>query len=100
MAKPAGVVAMAMRNYNEVQVFQVDIQRSGIGRKDFGIIAGIKQNLLACIFDQDRESPILLQFFRISESVVKDSCPAVCVSGTDAAQTQQQAAKQGKVVRC
>ena len=99
MAKAASVVAMAMGNYDEVQVFQVDIQRSGIRSKNFGVIAGIKQNLFARIFDQDRETPILLEFFRISESVVKDRCPAMCMGGTDASQAHQQTAKQAKAIR-
>ena len=35
MAKAASVVAMAMGNHDEVQVFQIDIQRFGIGQQRF-----------------------------------------------------------------
>jgi len=41
-----------MRNHNGVQVPQVNAYRLNIRGKDFGIIAGIEQDLLPRVFDQ------------------------------------------------
>jgi hypothetical protein len=88
-----------VRNYDEVQVFQVNAHGFDIVSKDFGVIAGIKQNLLARIFDQYREPPILLEILGISKSIVEDGGPAVGGSRTGAAKAQQQAAKQAQAIR-
>src|SRR5215470_11043249 len=99
MVEAGGVIAMAMRNHNEVQVSQVNVHGFDIGGKDFGVIAGIKQNLLARILDQNRKTPILLEVSRIPKSIIKDSCPAFGASRTEAAKAQQQAAKQAQANR-
>src|SRR6202040_3928144 len=99
MVQPARLIPVAVRNHDEVQVFQVNARGCYIGGKDFGVIACIKQNFLARIFDQNRETPILLEIFRIPKSIVEDGGPAVGTSRTQAAKAQQQAAKQAQAIR-
>lgn len=63
---------MPVRNHDKIQVLQANVQGFDIGGKDLGIVAGIKQNLLTRILDQNGEPPILLDVFRIPKSVIEN----------------------------
>src|SRR5215813_2647284 len=98
MVQAACMISVTMRNYDKVQIVQINIHGTSIGGKDSGVIAGIKQNLLARILDQHRESPIFLEVPRIPESIVKDSCPARGASRGGTTDGQEQATEQAKPI--
>src|SRR5215470_1375469 len=98
MVQAACMISVTMRNHDKVQIVQINIHGMSIGGKDSGVIAGIKQNLLARVLDQHRESPIFLEVPRIPESIVKDSCPARGASRGGTTNGQEQATEQAKPV--
>jgi hypothetical protein len=51
------------------------------------------------VFDQNRETPILFQVFRVTECIVQNSCPAACTSGAEAAKAEQKTTNQEKAIR-
>jgi hypothetical protein len=66
------VVAVAMGDDCEIQLFQVDTLGLDIVREDLRIIAGIEQDTLAAILDQCGKSPVFLHRRGLAESVVKN----------------------------
>ncbi len=58
MIKPARVIAVAMRDNCEIELLQVDTLRIDIMREDVSVVASIKQDALAAIFDERRKPPV------------------------------------------
>src|SRR5262249_47625119 len=98
MVQAACMISVTMRNHDKVQIVQINIHGTSIGGKDSGVIAGIKQNLLARILDQHRECPIFRDVSRVAESIVKNGSPARGASRGGTTNGQEQATEQAKPI--
>src|SRR5215813_9039072 len=73
---------MAMGDDHKIQLREVDTLGSNVVRKDFGIIAGIKQDALAAIFNKGGKPPVLRHIGVLPEGIVegRDLCRvSLCV---------------------
>src|SRR4051794_24225632 len=61
-----------MRQDGEIEVGQVDASGPRVFGQDVRVVAGIEEDALAAVFDQRRESPVLLHLRRFAEGVVED----------------------------
>src|SRR5215469_17593693 len=68
-----------MRDYYEIQFFEVNAQGLNVSGKNLGIVSGIKEDCLAGMFNQRREAPILLQRAGITESVIQNRDFVACL---------------------
>ena len=66
------MVAVSMRQDDQVDVAQVDVKAAHIPGEDGRVIPGIEEDVLAVILDQRREAPVARQAGLSAEGVVDD----------------------------
>src|SRR5215813_10724766 len=79
ITQATGVVTVPMRDYYKIQFFEVNVQGLHVSGKNFRIVSRIKEDCLARMFNQGRETPILLQRAGIAESVIQNRDFVACL---------------------
>ena len=72
MGETRGVIEVAMRDDDEVQLHEINACRLHVLREDLGIVAGVEQDPLPAILDQRGIAPVLSHSRRLPERVVQD----------------------------
>src|SRR5262244_953815 len=55
------VVVVPMTERDEIELFQIDAERGGVGRKVFGVAAGVEQNAPPAVLDESGIAPAALE---------------------------------------
>lgn len=58
--EPARMIAMTMRDHNEIELFEIDVLCLDVMGKDVSVVAGVEEDLFAAIFDVGGKPPVFL----------------------------------------
>jgi hypothetical protein len=66
------VVGVAVRDNDEVEFGEVNVEGLGVVLEDFGVVAGVEEDALAVVLDEGGETPVTGERRIAAESVVEN----------------------------
>src|SRR6267143_6331541 len=72
ISQPGGVVRVTVRDNDEVEFREINVEGLDVVLEDFGIVASVEEDVLAIVLDEGGKSPVSGELRIIAERVVED----------------------------